>query len=134
METPERFFSRPVRVVAIQWMGDNLRAVQEFCLPASPFYAPAVITRDPVTTRSARLQVQVRDEVADEKFPALAPQFKTVDVPLGAWLVQRVDDDYREVIVLTHRRFEATFQAMPQVPMFVERLPAGDDQGSTIDR
>ena len=29
MDTPDRYISRPIRVLALQWMGDNLRAVQE---------------------------------------------------------------------------------------------------------
>ena len=108
MDTPDAFVSRPVRVRAIQWTGDNLRAVQQFVWPASPFYAPPAGVDHP-----PKLRVRVRDEVAEEKYPALGPQWKEIDVPDAAWVVQRVDE--HEVLVVTARRFAATYTQTQEI-------------------
>lgn len=140
MSTPARYVTKPVTVWALQWLGDNLRAVQDFCLPASPFYAPAVITADPMTTRLAVLRVRVRDEVADERYPSLAPNYKEIDVPLGAWLIARVNDGLRDVLIVTDARFQTMFgththtQQAPRGRALIVREPAADGDGATIDR
>src|SRR5215510_7688124 len=109
MESPERFISRPVRVVAIQWLGDNVRAVQDFVWPASPFYAPCWTSV--MGAVAAQLRVRVRDELAEEKYPALGPQWKEIDVPLGSWIVRGLNETSE--IVMTAARFQAMFRAAP---------------------
>lgn len=135
METAARYVTKPVVVWALQWVGDNLRAVQDFCLPASPSYAPAVCTGNPMTARVDELRVRVRDEVADDKYPALSPNYKEVSVPLGAWLISRVSDGQRDVMVVTSARFQTMFGTRPLTGQaMIVREPAADGDGATIDR
>jgi len=101
MHQPQTFVSKPVVVQAIQWTGDNLRAVQDFVAPQSPGCAPD----------HQVLTVRVPDKASMEKYPALGAQFKLEQVPLQAWVIKRENGDLDVVVA---KDFEARYVALAE--------------------
>jgi len=101
MNQPQTYVSKPVVVQALQWTGDNLRAIQDFVVPQSPSYAPD----------QAVLMVRVPDKVSIEKYPSLGAQFKSELVPLHAWVIKQENGD---LDVVTATEFAAGYAELAE--------------------
>jgi len=113
MIKPQSYVSVMHWIVALQWTGDNLRAVQEFVAPQSPSYAPD----------QTLLTVRVPDQASTEKYPTLGAQYKQAIVPLHAWLIRAENGD---LTVLTAKEFEARYAVVEEPRFVAHEAPAGD--------
>lgn len=134
------YINKPIRVMAIQWTGDNLRLIQDFVWPASPYFQPRVLAENELVDKPEIMRVPTVDHLADVAYPALAPNIKEAEVPRGAWLVLYHDG----LQVLTAQQFARMFQidqsqrhhaeAGREVTLSLVREPHALDDGTTIDR
>jgi hypothetical protein len=108
--TSQRYQRRPAVVTAIQWTGDNLQAVQQFCLPQSP-----------MTHGEQDLAVQVVDRFSMKKYPNLGRQLKMEFVSRGNWLVVGWDDG--ELGVVGAEEFATEYHPVAAEP---QALAAGE--------
>jgi hypothetical protein len=106
--TAQRYQRRPAIVTAIQWTGDNLQAVQQFCLPQSPM------------THGPDLAVQVVDRSSMTQYPSLGRQLKMEFVSRGSWLVRCEDG---ELGVVGAEEFAAEYYPVAAEP---QALAAGE--------
>jgi len=119
MREPKHYVSKPIGVLAIQWTGGNLAAIQKFVAPSSPYFQPA----RPATPgsasevmdehRKAALRVMVPDPTANTQWPAIGPHYKEEPVPMHGWLVKQDGD--QDVQVMTEPAFRAMFTPRPMV-------------------
>jgi len=112
MTTPQSYRSRATTVDAIQWTGDNLRAIQEFVAPASPLYEPG----------SPALRINVFDAVSTATYKTLGRQLKSAGVPPSGWIVKYSNGD---LAVLTSEEFEAAYDTGAEAPFYAREIPAG---------